>query len=57
MDLNKQFRDLSLVCDLTLESVKFGILGVTNNMLEEIKEVHKLDLHLLDHLALISKGK
>lgn len=47
MDLIEKFRDLSLVCELTMKNVKLGMLKVTNNVLEEIKEGQKFDLHLL----------
>src|SRR4051794_25879723 len=57
MDLIEQFRSLSLLCELTLKSLKFGMLKVTNNMLEYIKEGQKLDLHLQDQSTLISQGK
>lgn len=57
MDLIKSFIDLSLACELTLKSVKLDMLKVTNNVLETIKEAQKMDLHLLDQLALISQGK
>jgi len=34
LELIEQFRDLSLVCELTPESVKFGMLKLTGNILE-----------------------
>lgn len=57
MDIIEQFRDLSLVCELTPKSVKLGMLKLTSNVLEEIKEGQNLDLHLIDLLVLINQGK
>lgn len=57
MDLIEHFRDLILVCELTPKSVKLDILKVTNNMLGEIENDQKINLHLLDQLALINHGK
>ncbi|XP_058734206.1 uncharacterized protein LOC131605935 [Vicia villosa] len=37
-DLIEQFRDLSLVCEITPESVKLGMLKLISNVLEEIKK-------------------
>jgi len=37
LELIEQFRDLSLVCELTHESVTLGMLKLTSNILEEIK--------------------
>jgi len=37
LELIEQFRDLSLVCELTPESVNLGMLKLTSNILEEIK--------------------
>lgn len=48
MDLIEKFRDISLVCELVSRSVKLGMLKVTNHVLEEIKDVQKLDLHLMN---------
>lgn len=38
MDLIEPFSVLCLVCEITSESVKLGMLKVTNNILKEIKE-------------------
>lgn len=37
--------------------MKLGILRLNRNVLEEIKEGQKLDLHLIDHMVLINQGK
>ena len=36
LELVEQFRDLSLVCETTSDSVKFGMLKLTSGILEEI---------------------
>jgi len=48
---------LSLVCELTPESVKVGMLKLTSNILEEIKVGQKEDLELVDHVVLVKQGK
>jgi len=55
--LIEQFRDLSLVCELTPEAVKLGMLKLTSNILEEIKVGQKEDLELVDRVVLVKKGK
>lgn len=37
LDLIEEFRDLSLVCEVTPRSVCLGMLKFTNNILEESK--------------------
>jgi len=37
-ELIEQFPDLSLVCELTPESMKLGMLKLKSNILEEIKK-------------------
>jgi len=51
LELIEQFRDLSLVCELTPESVKLGMLKLTSNILEEIKVGQKKDLELVDRVV------
>lgn len=41
MELIEQFRDISLVCEVTSGSVKLGMLKLMSQMLEEIKEGQK----------------
>lgn len=55
--LIEQFRNLSLACELVPNSVKLGMLRLTNNVLEEIKEGQKPNSHLIDQLVLINQGK
>ncbi|PNX73284.1 retrotransposon-related protein, partial [Trifolium pratense] len=57
LELIEQFRDLSLVCEITPRSVKLGMLKLTNDFLEEVKKVQKEDLSLVDRLVLINQGK
>jgi hypothetical protein len=38
MELIEQFRDLSMVCEMTPESVKLCILKINNDFLDVIKE-------------------
>lgn len=42
--LIEQFRDLSMVCELTLGSVMLSMLKVNNEFLNEIMENQKLDV-------------
>jgi len=37
LELIEQFRDLSLVSELTPDGVRLGIMMLTSNILEEIK--------------------
>lgn len=55
LDLIEQFRDLSLVCKVTADSVKLGMLKLTSGFLEEIKESKKLDVALVDRLSLVNQ--
>ncbi|MCI48025.1 hypothetical protein A2U01_0069268, partial [Trifolium medium] len=57
LELIEEFRDLSLVCEITLKSVKLGILKLTNPFLENIKECQKTDRRLTEKLVLINEGK
>jgi len=57
LKLIELFRDLTLVCELTPESVKLGMLKLTSNILEEIKKGQKEDLELVDHVVLVNQGK
>jgi len=53
LELIEQFRDLSLVCELTPDSVKLGMLKFKSNILEEIKVSQKEDLDLVDRVVLV----
>ncbi|MCI68361.1 hypothetical protein A2U01_0089622, partial [Trifolium medium] len=57
LNLIEEFRDLSLVCEVTPKSVKLSMLKLTNPFLEEIKECQKRDQKLMEKLALINEGK
>lgn len=56
-ELIKQFKDLSLVCEMTYNIMKLGMLKLTNGILEEIKEGQKSYLGLIDQLVLTNQGK
>ncbi|MCI49935.1 hypothetical protein A2U01_0071179, partial [Trifolium medium] len=57
LDLIEEFRDLSLVCEVTPRSVRLGMLKLTNPFLEEIKECQKRDQKLTEKLVPSSEGK
>ncbi|KAK2449424.1 hypothetical protein QL285_008622 [Trifolium repens] len=57
LDLIEQFRDLSLVCETTPHSIKLGILKLTDDFLDKVKEGQRGDLSLVNCLALINQGK
>jgi len=49
-ELLEQFRDLSLVCELSLQSVKLGMLKIDSEFLMSIKEAQKEDVKFVDLL-------
>ncbi|KAI5397057.1 hypothetical protein KIW84_063034 [Lathyrus oleraceus] len=57
LDLIEQFRDLSLVCESTHNSVKLGMLKLTSGILDEIREGQKSDVCLVDKLTLVNQGQ
>lgn len=57
MESIEQFRHMSLVCEKTSNSVKLGMLKLTSGILEEIKEIQKTYVALVDQLVLINQGK
>ncbi|MCI49813.1 hypothetical protein A2U01_0071057, partial [Trifolium medium] len=57
LDLIEEFRDLSLVCEVTPKSVRLGMLKLTNPFLEEVKECQNRDKKLMEKLVLIGEGK
>ena len=57
LDLIEQFRDLSLVCESTHNSVKLGMLKLTSGILDEIREGQKSDMLLVDKLTLVNQGQ
>lgn len=48
IEMIQQFRDMSLVCEMTPQSVMLGMLKINNDFLNNIKESHKLDVKLVD---------
>lgn len=57
LDLIEQFRDLSLVCNVTADSVRLSMLKLTSGFLDEIKESQKLDVALVDHMSSVNQGE
>ncbi|KAI5431677.1 hypothetical protein KIW84_035730 [Lathyrus oleraceus] len=57
LDLIEQFRDLSLVCESTHNSVKLGMLKLTSGILDEIREGQKSDVFLVDKLTRVNQGQ
>ena len=57
LELIEQFRDMSLVCEENPNSVKFGMLKLNSDILEEIKEGQNIDVGLVDRLVLTNQGK
>ncbi|XP_058776782.1 uncharacterized protein LOC131651131 [Vicia villosa] len=57
LDLLEQFRDTSLVCEVTSSGVKLGMLKLTSGILYEIREVQKSYLSLVDRFTLINQGR
>ena len=50
-ELLEQFRDLSLVCERTPQSVKLGMLKIDSDFLMSIKEAQKEDVKFVDLLV------
>lgn len=50
-ELLQQFRDLSLVCEMSPQSVKLGILKIDSDFLKGIKEAQKIDVKFVDLLV------
>ncbi|GAU51960.1 hypothetical protein TSUD_417460 [Trifolium subterraneum] len=57
LELIEEFRDLSLVCEVTSNSVKLGMLKLTNPFLEKIRECQKEDEKLMKRVALVIEGQ
>jgi len=57
LELIEQFRDLSLVSELTPDGVKLGMLKLTSIIFEEIKNGQKENLELVDRAVLVNQGK
>jgi len=56
MDLLEQFRDLSLACEITPNSVRLGTLRITSELLGDIKEGQKTYPFLRTQLEAIELG-
>src|ERR1044072_3663474 len=56
LELIEQFRDMSLVCETTPQSVMLGMLKINNDFLDKIKEAQKLDVKLVDSMAGIDQS-
>ena len=48
LELLEQFRDLSLVCELSPQSVKLSILKINSEFLNSTKEAQKVDVKFVD---------
>ena len=57
LELIEQFRDLSLVCEVTPKSVKLGMLKINNDFMKEIKEAQKNDMKVVDLIVGIDKAE
>ena len=51
LEMIEQFRDMSLVIEVTPKSVILGMLKINNDFLDSIKEAQKLDVKLVDLLV------
>lgn len=57
LDLIERFRDLSLMCEVTIDSVRLGMLKLTSGFLDENRESQKLDVALVNHLSSIKQSE
>ncbi|RZC29489.1 Transposon Ty3-G Gag-Pol polyprotein [Glycine soja] len=57
MDLLELFRDLSLACEVTPNSVRLGTLRITSELLRDIREGQKIDPFLRTQLEAIESGR
>ncbi|XP_058733179.1 uncharacterized protein LOC131604776 [Vicia villosa] len=57
LELIEQFRDMSLICEVTPQSVKLGMLKIDNDFLNSIKEAQKLDVKLVDIIVGCGKSE
>jgi len=48
LELLEQFRDLCLVCELSPQSSKLGMLKINSEFLNSIKEAQKVDVKFVD---------
>lgn len=57
LELIEKFRDMSLLCEKTPNSMKLGMLKLASSILDEIREGQKIDLGLIDQLVLINRDE
>ena len=57
LKLIEQFRDMSLVCEVTPKSVMLGMLKINNDFLDSIKEAQKLDVKLVDSVVRLDQSE
>ncbi|XP_058774497.1 uncharacterized protein LOC131648787 [Vicia villosa] len=57
LELIEQFRDMSLICEVTPQSVKLGMLKIDNDFLNSIKEAQKLDVKMVDIIVGCGKSE
>lgn len=50
----EKFEDLSLVFEVTHNSVRLGMLKPTSDFLRDIKEIQKMDVNSVDHLSSVN---
>ena len=55
LELIEQFRDMSLVIEVTPKSVILGMLKINNDFLDSIRKAQKLDVKLVDLLVSIGQ--
>ena len=55
-ELIEQFRDTSVVCEVTPQSVMLGMLNINNEFLDSIREAQKLDVKLVDSMVRINQS-
>ena len=48
LELLEQFKDLSLVCEVSSQSVKLAMLKINSEFLNSIKEAQEADVKLVD---------
>ena len=51
LEFIEQFRDMSLVVEVTPKSVILGMLKINNDFLDSVREAQKLDVKLVDLLV------
>ena len=51
LEMIEQFRDMSLVIEVTPKSVILGMLKINNDFLDSVREAQKLDVKLVDLLV------